>query len=279
MTNHAGTTVPVAAVDGQSEAPAPPTLPRGPVVGIHKRGLRVRFDERTSQLALLGRADPVLLYVVLAAAFGVAFAGGAFISPEFGFAGGLMFAVLLSPLVLLSSVATIRLRTECLVDRPKGLVRASEQSYLARFEREWPLAALEAVAIVTIPPRSWAAGARTYELHLVFAGERYLAKVGSGEGTMRRDAHRLGRFVGAPVIEEQEEAIAPIGRGRFVLTGTLFALPVAVATILVFLASRARPPTDGLMIVSIGALVVCQLAALVAFGYDRTRRTPEGRVR
>jgi hypothetical protein len=244
--------------------------------GFPKTGLRVAVAEEASRLTFLGRAEPLLLYFVFGTAVAVAAGGSVLVSPQYGLAGVMLFSVLFSPLVVFSAFGAVRLRTTCSIDRASRQILVNEQSYAGALRHEWPLAALRSVLLAIRPPSGWASGGATYELYLDLGPARYLVQEGMGERKIRRDAQRVGRFLGVPVRVERISDDAGGASPRHVLLMlSLFALPVLVTTAALAYLFRDQPPTTSLMVVSMSALVVCQVGAILAYSYDRSRHRTE----
>jgi hypothetical protein len=245
-------------------------------LGFPKTGLRVGVAEEGSRLTFQGRAEPLLLYFVFGTAVAVAAGGSVLVSPRYGLAGVMLFSVLFSPLLVFSAFGALRLRTSCSVDRAARQILVNEQSYAGTMRYDWPLGALRGVLVAIRPPTGWASGGATYELYLDVGPVRYLVQAGMGERKIRRNAQRIAQFVGVPV--RVERIPARVGRASMrhaLLMLSLFALPVLLTTAALAYLFRDQPPTTSLMVVSMSALVVCQLGAILAYGYDRSRNRSE----
>jgi hypothetical protein len=245
-------------------------------VGFPKSGLRVALAEEGSRLTFLGRAEPLLLYFVFGTAVAVAVGGSVLVSPQYGLAGVMLFSVLFSPLVVFSAFGAVRLRTTCWIDRASRQILVNEQSYAGALRHEWPLSALRSVLLMVRPPSGLASGGATYELYLDLGPVRYLVQEGMGERKIRRDAQRVGRFLEVPLrIERIAEGAGRASVRHVLLMLALFALPVLVTTAALAYMFRDQPPTTSLTVVSMSALVVCQVGAILAYSYHRSRPRTE----
>src|SRR3954453_9400924 len=120
---------PLAAV-AQGEPPDVALASRPPI-GMPKAGLRVDVQTRPQQWVYRGRANPALLYLVVGTALGLGFAGAVILSPERGVLGSLTFSVLFSPLILFVIYGALRLRSLCVLDRQRRVLRVKERSYFS----------------------------------------------------------------------------------------------------------------------------------------------------
>lgn len=242
------------------------------VVGSPKAGLRVDVEEEGSILAFRGRTDPVLVYFVFGTAVAVAVAGGILVSPAYGLAGVMLLSLLFLPLMVFVALGALRLRTVCRIERAEGRIQVDERSYAGALHRQWPLADLVAVLVAARPPRGIYGSVATYELYLDFGSEQYLVRSGTRERGIRRDAQRTARFLGIPFHAERlPETGRRTSRRHVLLLAVLFALPLVGSTLGLSYVFRAQPPSTNLMIVSMSALVVCQVGAILAYAYDRSR--------
>jgi hypothetical protein len=263
-------------VAGPRAAPRDSRTDTQEMLGFPKTGLRITAAEEGSRLTFQGRAEPLLLYFVFGTAVAVAAGGSVLVSPRYGLAGVMLFSVLFSPLLVFSAFGAVRLRTSCSVDRAIRQILVDEQSYAGTLRYDWPLGALRGVLVAIRPSAGWVSGGATYELYLELGPVRYLVQAGMSERKIRRDAQRIGQFVGVPVRVERFPASAGRASVRHVLLLlTLFALPVLVATAALAYLFRDQPPTTSLMVVSMSALVACQAGAILAYSYDRSRRRRE----
>lgn len=255
-------------------APREPLAPLR-VVGFPRNGLRVRLHEVGSRLVVAGRADPLLVYFVFGTAICVAVVGSILGSPRYGLAGVMLLSILFAPLVIFAALGAIRLRATCTLDRAGQRIMVEDRSYFGSVARSWDLPDLRGVLLLARAPSSWTAGGPTYELYLDLGGEQYLLNVSRSERAMQREAQRIARFVGVPVRAERvpaSDSRAQPGPGHAALIGLLFALPVVLSTGLLAFLVRSQPPTTSLALVSLSALVVAQVGALLAYSYDRSRR-------
>src|SRR5688572_6606709 len=137
----------------RDRVPVAPALvsPTSPAIGMTKAGLRISVQERPQQLIYRGRASPVLLYLVLGTALGLGAIGAITLSPEQGVFGSLTFSLLFSPVILFVIYGAIRLRSLCVVDRQRDLVRVRERSYRGGFQAEFPLDSVQSVRLAVRP--------------------------------------------------------------------------------------------------------------------------------
>lgn len=241
------------------------------VVGSPKAGLRVVADEEGSVLSFRGRTDPLLVYFVFGTAVVVAVAGGVLFSPAYGLAGVTLLSLLFLPLMVFVALGALRLRTICRIERADGRIQVVERSYAGALHREWRLADLSGVLIAARPATGITGSVPTYELYLDFDKEQYLVRSATRERGIRRDAQRTARFLGIPMRAERlPEAGRRTSRRHVLLLATLFAFPLVGSTLGFSYLFRAQPPSTNLMIISMSALVVCQVGAILAYAYDRS---------
>lgn len=241
------------------------------VVGSPKAGLRVTASEEGSVLTFQGRTDPLLVYFVFGTAVAVAVAGGVLVSPAYGLAGVMLLSLLFLPLMVFVALGALRLRTTCRIERAEGRIEVVERSYAGALHRQWPLANLSAVLIAARPPAGITGSVPTYDLYLDFGKEQYLVRTATRERGIRRDAQRTTRFLGIPLRSERlPEAGRRTSRRHVLLLAVLFAFPLVGSTLGFSYLFRAQPPSTNLMIISMSALVVCQVGAILAYAYDRS---------
>lgn len=247
------------------------------LIGEPKSGLALRIRQTPSVMTLEGRPDPVLLYVVAAAAIGVGAIGSLAASPREGLAGFLTFALLFSPLLGVLVFNALRVKMLCVLDRESGNVHIDERSITHRVQEEYPLHEVESVFVRRLPSAPLAGGTSAYGVFLSLGDADYLAASTINEGTAGQDAWRIARFLGvdleAPVVD-----IAEIKRpqaGLLVTTAFLYFIPIILAaSALMFLRERLpaiEPSLAGLL----GAVVISQIGAIIAFAYYRARRPYE----
>jgi hypothetical protein len=246
-------------------------------VGFPKSGLRTALDEQGSTLALHGRADPILFYFVFGAALAVALGGGLVVSPRYGVTGVILFSVLFSPLLIFSSLGAIRLRSACRLDRSERRIVVNERAYIHSLQREWPLDALSGVVLRGRPPSRWASAGQTYSLFLEIGADRYLALEATSDPGLRRIAQRISRFVGVPMRVERSEHVPTHGRALDALVAAaIFLVPVILASVLLASTLRFLPAASYLLVVSMSALIVCQVGAILAYVFVRSRPAASG---
>lgn len=246
--------------------------PRAHPFGMPKDGVRVLLNEGTSVITLRGRADPLLVYLVFGAALAVAVGGSILVSPQYGVAAVVLFSLLFSPLLVFTSVLAARVRSACTVDRPGQRVLVEERSLLGEQRREWPLSALQRIEVCARGPSRWAPSGSTYELRLMFGEEAYLAKAASHEAGLRREAQKIARFLGVPaVVEVQPVHGGPTRPLDVALSSTLFLLPLVAATLVLAYVLSQRLFHAGNDLYAMGVLIVCQVGAILAYLYVRSR--------
>lgn len=242
------------------------------VVGSPKAGLRIIADEEGSVLTFHGRADPLLVYFVFGTAVAVAVAGSVLFSPGYGLAGVMLLSLLFLPLIVFAALGALRLRTTCRIARGDGRIEVVERSYAGALRRTWPLTHLARVLIAVRPPAGISGSVPTHELYLDFGKEQYLVRTATRDRGIRRDAQRTARFLGLAMhVEQLPNAGRRTSRRHVVLLAILFVLPLVGSTLGFSYLFRGNPPSTSLMIISMSALVVCQVGAILAYAYDRSR--------
>lgn len=247
------------------------------VIGESKTGLALRIRQSTRAMSLAGQPDPLLLYVVIGASITVGIIGSVALSPREGFVTFLMFALLFSPLICVLIFHAIRVKTLCILDKAQGVLQIDEHTYTRRVQEVYPLEEVVSVIVRRLPSAPLAGGATTYGLFIGLQDADYLAASSTNEAAVGQDAWRISRFLGVPLEAPSGEELEPGATpARLILTTAfLYLIPIVLAIImLVFVFDHLpgiEPPLAGLL----GAVVISQIGAMLAFAYYRTRRPYE----
>lgn len=246
-------------------------------LGAEKAGLALEIRQTPTSLAVFGRPDPILLFVVLGCAVTLGLVGAVSISPREGLVSFLAFSLLFSPIISVLLFNALRVRTECMLDRETGVLRIDERSYLRHVREVYDLSEVTGVRVQRLPSLPFVGGARAYGAFLDLGTADYLIVGSTDRATVDQDAWRIARFLGVPLEGSPEDEPASSTRPRDVLiTGLVYFLLIALATLLLlFLLDQApgpEPPFVGLL----GAVVISQVGAMLAFAYYRARRQPQG---
>jgi hypothetical protein len=248
------------------------------VIGDPKAGLSLRIRQTEDIMTLDGRPDPALLIVVITAAVTVGIIGSVATSPGYGVVSFLVFAVLFSPLLTVLLINALRIKTHCELDRPHGTLHIDERSFTRRVQEVYPLEEVAAVIVRRLPPAPLIGGGYTHGLFLELPGADYLASCSNNEAHVGQDAWRISRFLNIPLeVPAEVEGDRPSTQPRILLTtAVVYLAPLLLAVLaLVFLADRI-PNVEPTMIGLLGAIVISQVGAMLAFAYYRTRRPYEG---
>lgn len=250
------------------------------VIGCSKSGLAVALHERPGQIVLRGRADPLLLYVTIGAALGLGLMASILRSPAQGLVSSFVFSTLFSPILLFLIYSTLRLRTHCVVSKSERLVFINERSYGAPFCVTIPLAELCGINVSARSQLPIVGGPETYSLYLETEELRYLVLVGYDERAVQRIADRLAATLELPVLstgfDDPSNGIR-VPRRLLATTAILYLVPPLIAIAAIYGgALREEPLEDRLMLTSLGAIVLSQLGAILAFGYYRLHEPRDG---
>lgn len=243
-----------------------------------KSGMRVWLDERPGQVMLRGQADPVLLYLAVGGALGLGLLASILRSPMQGVVSSFIFSGLFSPLLIFLIYTTLRLRSSCVVSKSEGRVFVNERSYRGVESFSIPIADLTGLVVVARSQLPIVGGPESFTLYLETEGLRYAALVGYDEASVQRIAERLSEHLRLPV-----QTVGPDDPGNTVrlcgrvlaLTAVLYLVPPLAAIAAIYLAFKDAPLPERLMITSVGAIMLSQLGAILAFGYFRSRQSPE----
>lgn len=248
------------------------------VIGDPKFGLTLRIRQSPTVMSLEARPDPLLLFVVIAASTLVGVVGSVVSSPREGVVSFLTFALLFAPLICALAFNAVRVRTLCVLDKERGLLEIDEQSYTRRVQEVYPLQNVAAVKVRRMPSGPLAGGGWNFGLFLTLEDRDYFTACSNNEATVGQDAWRISRFLGvsleAPTTDEEPEP----GRARLglvVTTAVLYLLPVVLAISALLLLFDQLPGIEPRLAGLLGAVVISQIGAILAFAYQRTRKPHE----
>ncbi|MBM2811521.1 MAG: hypothetical protein HW416_2280 [Chloroflexi bacterium] len=247
------------------------------IIGNPKSGLSLQVQQTPTVMTLMGRPDPLLLYVVVAASIAVGIIGTVASSPRVGIATFLTFALLFSPLICIVVFNATRLKTLCVLDQAEEVLKIDEQSYTRRVQEVYPLADVVSVLVRRLPSAPLAGGASTYGLFFGMQDVEYLAASSNTEATVEQDAWRISRFLGVPIEPALVNQPVP-GHSQprvLFMTAALYLLPILLAISALVLLFDQIPGVDSSSAGLLGAIVVSQIGAIVAFAYYGTRRPYE----
>ena len=246
------------------------------VIGEPKSGLALRIEQTPDSISLTSRPDPLLLYVVIGVAIAMGIVGGLAGSPNDGFLSFITFALLFSPLIVVLAFNALRIKTVCAFDKRDGTLRIDERSFTRRVRASYPLDAVDAITVRRNPPAPLG-GASSYGLFVGLGDSEYLAATSNDEAALGQDAWRLSRFLGLPLdlprLAEGQPRLRP---GVLLTAGIVYIVPIVIAmSALLFLLDQlpgVEPSLAGLL----GAVVISEIGAMLAFAYYRSRRPYEG---
>lgn len=246
------------------------------VIGEPKAGLALRIQQTLDSMSLASHPDPLLLYVVIAAAIAMGIVGGVAASPREGIVSFLAFTLLFSPLICVLLFNALRIKTLCVFDKQDGVLRIDERSFTRRVQEVYPLETVDSISVRRLPSPPLG-GASSYGLFVGLRDAEYLAASSNNEATLGQDAWRLSRFLGLPLELPRLEGVSGRMRPRVLLTAAVvYLVPIVIAiSALVFLLDQLpgiEPSLAGLL----GAVVISEIGAMLAFAYYRSRRPYEG---
>ena len=247
------------------------------MIGDPKFGLTLRIRQGPGIMSLEAHPDPLLLYTVIAASVTLGVIGSLLSSPREGLVTFLTFALLFSPLICVLTFNAIRVRATCVLDRQRGTVQIDEQSYTRRVQEIYPIEEVASVVVRRLPAAPFTGGGLAYGLFLGFRDVDYLAACSNNEVTVGQDAWRISRFLDVPLetpIHEEPET----GRARpsvIAITAILYFMPIALAMTALMLLLEQLPGIEPRLAGLLGAVIISQIAAMLAFAYYRTRRPYE----
>lgn len=243
-------------------------------VGLPKEGLRVVIRTRGQAMTLRGRADPMLLYLVIGAILALGLAGVVTVSPAQGLIGSFAVALLFSPFLAFLVFATLRLRSECIIDREQGLIDVNERSFFRRLRRTMKLGESAEVMIVCRSQLPVVGGPATYSIYVVANGEPYLAMAGHDEASQLDHARQVALFLGAPLQKiglGDDKERAGMSWRHLAVTLALYVAPIAVCIAIITVAIGDVPAQERLMVALVSAILLSQIGAILAYGYARSR--------
>ena len=229
-------------------------------------------------MSLDAQPDPALLIVVVAATVAVGVIGTVASSPGYGVVSFLVFALLFSPLMTVLIFNAVRIKTHCELNRTRGTLHIDEQSFTRRVQEVYPLADVSAVVVRRLPPTPVIGGGSTYALFLELPGADYLAASSNHESHVGQDAWRISRFLNVPLeAPTQLESLHPTTQPRVLLTtAAVYLAPLLLAVLAMVVLTDRMPNIQPALVGLLGAIVISQIGAILAFAYYRTRRPYEG---
>lgn len=247
------------------------------VIGESKTGLAVRIQQSHGAMSIAGQPDPLLLYVVVGASVVVGIIGSIASSPREGIVSFAMFALLFSPLICVLIFHSMRVKTLCVLDKDEGLLHIDEHSYMRGVQEVYPLEEVVCVTVRRLPSAPLAGGAATYGLFLGLRDADYLVSSSTNEATVGQDAWRISRFLGVPIETPAARASeGGVNQARLlVTTAFLYLMPILLATLMLIFIFERVPGIEPSLAGLLGAVVISQIAAMIAFAYYRTRRPYE----
>ena len=247
------------------------------VIGDPKFGLALRVRQTPTTMSLQARPDPLMLYVVIAASVTVGIIGSVASSPREGLVSFLTFALLFSPLVVVLAFNAVRIRTLCILDRDRGVLQIDEQSYTRRIQEVYPLEEITSVLVRRLPSAPLTGGGWTFGLFLGLHDLEYFAACSNNEATLGQDAWRIARFLNVsletPLADEPERPRTHAG--LIVTTAILYFMPILLAISALLLLFEQLPGIEPSLAGLLGAVVISQIGAMLAFAYYRARRPYE----
>ncbi len=246
------------------------------VIGDPKAGLTLRILQTPTTITLQALPDPLMLYIVLAAAMIAGVIGALASSPAAGVVSFLTLVLIFSPLICVLAFNALRVRSMCLIDLERDLVRIDEQSYTRRFQAVYPLDQVEGV-IVHRMPSGPLSGGWAFGLFIALRDADYMAAWSNNEASVRQDAWLISRFLDIP-LETPTEGPPKSGRSRkrvVMTTALLYLLPIVLAISALVFVSHEMPGVTPTLAGFLGAVVISQIGAILAVAYYRMRRPYE----
>jgi hypothetical protein len=250
---------------------------RRKVIGDPKAGLTLRIVQTPTTMSLEALPDPLMLYIVIAAAIIAGIVGAVASSPKAGVVSFLTLVLIFSPLLCVLAFNAIRVRSRCFLDRERDVLRIDERSYTRRFQAEHHLEEVEGVAVRKMPSGPLSGGPWSFGLFLVLRDADYMAAWGNNEATIVQDAWRISRFLDLPLETPEEQAPdgEPRRRGVVMTTAMLYLLPIVLAISALVFVSQEMPGVVPTLAGFLGAIVISQIGAILAVAYYRMRRPYE----
>jgi hypothetical protein len=249
---------------------------RRKVIGDPKAGLTLRIQQTPTTMSLSASPDPLMLYIVLAAALVAGIMGALASSPRAGFASFLILVLIFSPLICVLAFNAMRVRATCILDRERDTLHIDERSYTRRVQEEHPLEEVEAVIIRRMPSGPLSGGPWSFGLFLALRDADYMAAWGNNEAAIGQDAWRISRFLGVPLDTPAEEPSENRSQRRVVMTTViLYLLPILLTVTALVFVSYEMPGATPTLAGFLGAVVISQIGAILAVVYYRMRRPYE----
>jgi hypothetical protein len=245
------------------------------LIGDPKFGLILRINQVPNALRLSARPDPLLLYIVLGTAVAVGIVGSIASSFAVSGLGFLVLALLFSPMILLLALQNLRIRTTCVLDRDRAVIEIDEQSYTRRVRESYPLREVESIAVRILPDGPLLGTAFSFGLFIVMGNVEYLAACSNNEVTLSQDAWRLSRFLGTPLETPLGQARVQrrhVPVGLFLVSSAIYLVPTFLAIAALILLFEQVPNVEPSLLALLGAIMVSQIGAILAFAYFRARR-------
>jgi hypothetical protein len=163
------------------------------------------------------------------------------------------------------------------LDKERDTLQIDEQSYTRRVQEVYPLEDVAAVKVRRMPSGPLAGGGWCFGLFLALRDAEYFTACSNNEATVGQDAWRISRFLGvpleAPMYEEPEASRARLR--PVITTALLYLLPVVLAISALLLLFDQLPGIEPRLAGLLGAVVISQIGAILAFAYQRTRKPYE----
>jgi hypothetical protein len=246
------------------------------VIGEPKAGLALRIQQTPVSISLASRPDPLLLYVVIAAALAMGIIGGVAASPREGIVSFLAFTLLFSPLIVVLVFNALRIKTLCTFDKEAGVLRIDERSFTRRIQEIYPLDAVDSISVRRLPSAPLG-GASSFGMFIGLQDSEYLAASSNDEAAVGQDAWRLSRFLGLPLELPRTEEASGRTRARVVLTAAIvYLVPIVIAISALVLLLDQMPGIEPSLAGLLSAVVISEIGAMLAFAYYRSRRPYEG---
>jgi len=246
------------------------------VIGEPKAGLALRIQQTPVSMSLASHPDPLLLYVVIAAAIAMGLVGGVAASPREGIVSFLAFTLLFSPLICVLVFNALRIKTLCIFDKEAGVLRIDERSFTRRIQEMYPLEAVDSIGVRRLPSAPLG-GASSYGVFIGLRDTEYLAASSNDEAALGQDAWRLSRFLGLPLELPRVEDTSRRMRAKIIFTaGVVYLVPIVIAISALVLLLDQVPGIEPSLAGLLSAVVISEIGAMLAFAYYRSRRPYEG---
>jgi hypothetical protein len=197
-------------------------------------------------------------------------------SPGQGVVSFLLFGLLFSPLLTVLIFNALRIKTQCVLDRTRGLLQIDERSYTRHVQEVYPLADVTSVIVRRLPTTPVIGGSFSYGVFLALGEVEYLAACGNNEVAVEQDAWRISRFLAVPFEMPAGEFERPSSHpGLLITAAILYLVPIVVAISAVLFLFDQFPQLNPTIAGLLGAVVISQIGAMLAFAYYRARRPYE----